>query len=116
RIPGSGFRLDHKPTIILVVGVNGVGKTTTIGKIANLLQSQGKSVLLCAADTFRAAAVEQLGVWSQRAGVEIVFKEGSKDPAAVVFDALERAQAKQIDVVMVDTAGRLHNNPNLMNE
>lgn len=115
-IPDPGFQLDHHPTIVLVVGVNGVGKTTTIGKIARLLQDQGKSVLMCAADTYRAAAVEQLEVWSKRAGVEIVMKPGSTDPASVVFEALDRAKKESVDILLIDTAGRLHNNPNLMNE
>lgn len=115
-IPDRGFHLDKTPTIILVVGVNGVGKTTTIGKVARLLQSQGKSVLMCAADTFRAAAEEQLEIWSKRAGVNIVMKPGSNDPAAVVFEALDRAKKESTDVLLIDTAGRLHNNPNLMSE
>ena len=116
NIPDRGFHLDKHPTIILVVGVNGVGKTTTIGKIARLLQSQGKSVLMCAADTFRAAAEEQLEIWSKRAGVPIVMKPGTTDPASVVFEALDRAKQEETDVLLVDTAGRLHNNPNLMKE
>lgn len=116
NIPDRGFKLDKSPTIILVVGVNGVGKTTTIGKIARQLQNSGKSVLMCAADTFRAAAEEQLEVWSKRAGVEIVMKPGSTDPAAVVFEALDKAKKDAVDVLLIDTAGRLHNNPNLMKE
>jgi len=115
-IPDPGFKLDKNPTIVLVVGVNGVGKTTTIGKIARLLQNQGKSVLMCAADTFRAAAVEQLEIWSKRAGVEIVMKPGSTDPASVVYEALDRAKKEAVDILLIDTAGRLHNNPNLMKE
>ncbi len=115
-IPNRGLHTENKPAIMLVVGVNGVGKTTTIGKIAKRLQTEGKSVVICAADTFRAAAVEQLQVWAERAGVDIVVKEGSKDPAAVVYDALERIQTTSADVLIIDTAGRLHNNPNLMNE
>lgn len=115
-IPSQGFKLDKQPTILLVVGVNGVGKTTTIGKVARLLQSEGKKVCVCAADTFRAAAVEQLAIWAKRAGVDIVLKEGSTDPAAVVFDALERVKQTGADVLLIDTAGRLHNNPNLMSE
>ena len=115
-IPDKGFQLDKAPTILLVVGVNGVGKTTTIGKVAKLMQSQGKKVCVCAADTFRAAAVEQLAIWANRAGVDIVLKEGSTDPAAVVFDALERVKETGADVLLIDTAGRLHNNPNLMSE
>ncbi len=116
EVPSLGIDLTAKPTVILVVGVNGVGKTTTIGKVANHFRKQGKSVVVCAADTFRAAAVEQLQVWAQRAGVEIVLKEGSKDPAAVVYEALDRVKKMDADVLFVDTAGRLHNNPNLMNE
>lgn len=116
EIPDSGFRLDRNPTIILVVGVNGVGKTTTIGKLAQRFSMDGKKVTMCAADTFRAAAVEQLQVWSQRANVDIVVKPESKDPAAVVFDALERVKENGSDVLLVDTAGRLHNNQGLMKE
>jgi len=115
-IPDKGLREDAKPLIILIVGVNGVGKTTTIGKIANLFAKRGKTVTVCAADTFRAAAVEQLQIWADRAGVDIVLKEGAKDPAAVVYDALERVKSSGSDVLLIDTAGRLHNNPNLMNE
>lgn len=116
EIPSSGFALDKSPTVILVVGVNGVGKTTTIGKLANNFAKQGKSVCVCAADTFRAAAVQQLEVWADRAGVDIVLKPDSKDPASVVFDACERVKETGADVLLIDTAGRLHNNPNLMNE
>ena len=104
------------PKVILVVGVNGVGKTTSIGKIANYYKQNGKEVLLAAADTFRAAAAEQLTIWSERAGVPIVkYSEGS-DPAAVVYDALDSAKHRGSDVIIVDTAGRLHNKKNLMNE
>lgn len=116
EIPDSGFHLDHNPTIILVVGVNGVGKTTTIGKLAQRFSMDGKKVTMCAADTFRAAAVEQLEVWSKRANVDIVVKPESKDPAAVVYDALERVKENKSDVLLVDTAGRLHNNQGLMKE
>ncbi|CAM2068102.1 signal recognition particle-docking protein FtsY [Sulfidibacter corallicola] len=115
-IPNEGFNIDRDPTVILVIGVNGVGKTTTIGKLARLWQREGKSVTVCAADTFRAAAVEQLQIWAERADVDIVLKPESKDPAAVVFDALERVKHTGSDILLVDTAGRLHNNPNLMNE
>lgn len=104
------------PLIILVAGVNGVGKTTAIGKLAKYFKSQGKSVMLAAADTFRAAAAEQLTVWAERSGVRIVKQDEGADPAAVVFDALASAKAKNYDVVLVDTAGRLHNKKNLMNE
>ena len=101
---------------MLVIGVNGVGKTTTIGKLAKQLGDQGKRVLMCAGDTFRAAAAEQLSVWAERAQVEIVKHEEGSDPAAVVFDAMNAARARRVDVVLVDTAGRLHNKQNLMNE
>lgn len=104
------------PLIILAAGVNGVGKTTAIGKLAKYFKSQGKSVMLAAADTFRAAAAEQLTVWAERSGVRIVKQDEGADPAAVVFDALASAKAKNYDVVLVDTAGRLHNKKNLMNE
>lgn len=104
------------PLIILVAGVNGVGKTTAIGKLAAYFKAKGKSVVLAAADTFRAAAAEQLSVWAERAGVRIIKHEEGSDPAAVVFDALESAKSKGYDVVLVDTAGRLQNKKNLMNE
>lgn len=104
------------PMVILVIGVNGVGKTTTIGKLANHLKQQGKSVLLCAADTFRAAAIDQLEEWSHRAGVEIVRREEGADPASVVYDGIHAAQARGTDVLICDTAGRLHNKKNLMQE
>ena len=104
------------PAIIMVVGVNGVGKTTTIGKLASQFKSQGKSVVIAAADTFRAAASEQLEVWADRAGVRIVKHQEGSDPAAVVFDALASAKSKKSDVVLIDTAGRLHNKVNLMEE
>lgn len=104
------------PMVILVIGVNGVGKTTTIGKLANHLKHQGKSVLLCAADTFRAAAIDQLEEWSHRAGVDIVRREEGADPASVVYDGIHAAQARGTDVLICDTAGRLHNKKNLMQE
>lgn len=104
------------PLVILVAGVNGVGKTTAIGKLAKYFKSQGKSVVLAAADTFRAAASDQLTVWAQRAGVRIIKQSEGSDPAAVVFDALSSAKARGDDVVLIDTAGRLHNKKNLMNE
>ena len=104
------------PTVTLIVGVNGTGKTTTVGKLANLLKSEGKHPLICAADTFRAAAVEQLEIWAGRAGVEMVRAKDGADPAAVVFDAISSAKAKHRDPVLVDTAGRLHTRVNLMNE
>jgi fused signal recognition particle receptor len=104
------------PQVILIVGVNGVGKTTTIGKLANQLREEGKKPLICAADTFRAAAVDQLQIWADRAGVDIVRAKENSDPAAVVFDAMTAAKTRQRDVVLVDTAGRLHTRTNLMNE
>lgn len=104
------------PTVILVVGVNGVGKTTTIGKLANILRSNGRKVLLAAADTFRAAAAEQLEIWANRAGVDIVRHNEGADPAAVVYDAIQAAKSRDRDVLICDTAGRLHNKKNLMNE
>ncbi|MCL2628136.1 MAG: signal recognition particle-docking protein FtsY [Oscillospiraceae bacterium] len=112
----STLKLDTKPSVILVIGVNGVGKTTTIGKLAAKLVSEGKSVLLCAGDTFRAAAGEQLSLWAQRAGADIVRRQEGADPASVVFDAISAAKARGSDVIICDTAGRLHNKSNLMNE
>ncbi|MCY7409244.1 MAG: signal recognition particle-docking protein FtsY [Chitinophagales bacterium] len=114
----SDFSVPEKkhPYVMMVVGVNGVGKTTTIGKLANLFKLQGKKVLLGAADTFRAAAVEQLVIWSERAGVEIVKQETGADPAAVAFDTLQSGVSRNADVIIIDTAGRLHNKVNLMNE
>jgi fused signal recognition particle receptor len=106
----------HRPQVTLIVGVNGTGKTTTIGKLANLLKAAGKQPLICAADTFRAAAVEQLEIWATRAQVDIVRAKEGSDPAAVVFDAIQSGRAKGRDPVLVDTAGRLHNRVNLMNE
>ena len=102
--------------MVLVIGVNGVGKTTSIGKLAKQLKDQGKKVLLCAGDTFRAAAADQLEIWAGRAGVDIVRQHEGADPGAVLFDALQAAKARSVDVVLCDTAGRLHNKQNLMNE
>ena len=110
------LKLDTKPSVILVIGVNGVGKTTSIGKISAELKSQGKKVVVAAADTFRAAAAEQLTVWCERAGVDIVKQAAGADPASVVFDAINSAKSKGADVLIVDTAGRLHNKKNLMDE
>jgi fused signal recognition particle receptor len=104
------------PRVIFVVGVNGVGKTTTIGKLAHRLRAEGRSVVLCAADTFRAAAIEQLEIWAKRSGVEIVKQKSGSDPASVVFDAISAARARSADAVIVDTAGRLHTKSNLMAE
>ena len=112
----SALKLATKPSVILMVGVNGVGKTTTIGKLAALLKSQGKKVLLCAGDTFRAAAADQLEIWADRAGVDIVRHEEGSDPAAVVYDGICAGKARDTDVIIIDTAGRLHNKANLMNE
>jgi len=110
------FSKDGKPGVILMVGVNGTGKTTSIGKLANLLKSQGKEVILAAADTFRAAAIEQLKYWGERAGVLVISHKPGGDPGAVVFDALEAAKARRADFLIVDTAGRLHTKFNLMEE
>ena len=110
------LNLSTKPTVILVIGVNGVGKTTTIGKLANNLKNEGKKVLLAAADTFRAAAIDQLQIWADRAGVDLVKHDEGSDPAAVVFDAVNAGKARGCDVVICDTAGRLHNKKNLMDE
>jgi len=109
-------RDEGVPEVVLVVGVNGTGKTTTIGKLAQTVRSQGKTVLMCAADTFRAAAIEQLEVWGQRTGTEVIRTKAGGDPAAVLYDALEAANARHIDCVIVDTAGRLHTKTNLMSE
>ena len=112
----NALNLQTTPSVILVVGVNGVGKTTTIGKIANKLRLEGKKVVVAAADTFRAAAVEQLEIWANRAGVDIVKKEEGTDPASVIFDAIKRAKETNADVLICDTAGRLHNKKYLMDE
>ena len=113
---GEPLKVGTTPSVILVIGVNGVGKTTSIAKIANVLKNEGKSVLLAAADTFRAAAIDQLQVWADRVGVELIRHEEGSDPAAVVFDAVKAAKNRGADVVIVDTAGRLHNKKNLMDE
>jgi len=115
-ISDSALRLDTKPSVILVVGVNGVGKTTTIGKLASRFAAQGKKVLLCAGDTFRAAAGEQLAIWAERGGVDIVRRDEGADPASVIFDGINAAKSRGVDIIICDTAGRLHNKSNLMNE
>jgi fused signal recognition particle receptor len=112
----NGNAAFAQPRVIFVVGVNGTGKTTTIGKLSNRLKKEGASVMLCAADTFRAAAIEQLEVWARRAGVELVKQKSGSDPSAVVFDALSAARSRSADIVIVDTAGRLHTKSNLMAE
>ena len=112
----TALNLSTRPSVVLVIGVNGVGKTTTIGKIAHQLKGQGKKVLLCAADTFRAAAADQLEIWAGRAGVDIIRQDEGADPASVVYDAIAAAKARGTDVILCDTAGRLHNKQNLMNE
>ena len=116
EVGDSALVLEGKPAVVLVIGVNGVGKTTSIGKLAARLKAEGKRVLLCAGDTFRAAAADQLEIWAGRAGVDIVRQHEGADPGAVLFDALQAAKARGADVVLCDTAGRLHNKQNLMNE
>ena len=113
---GEPLRLDTTPSVILVIGVNGVGKTTSIGKIANNLKKEGKNVIVAAADTIRAAAIEQLAVWCDRAGVELIRQSEGSDPASVVFDAIAAANKRHADVLIIDTAGRLHNKVGLMDE
>ena len=113
---GQELNLSTKPAVILVIGVNGVGKTTTIGKLAHQLKEEGKTVLLAAADTFRAAAIDQLEIWADRAGVDLIKHQEGSDPAAVVFDAVNAGRARGVDVIICDTAGRLHNKKNLMDE
>ena len=113
---GQELNIETQPSIVLVIGVNGVGKTTTIGKLADSLRRDGKKVLLSAADTFRAAAVEQLEIWAQRSKCDIVKQKEGADPAAVVFDSLQAGKARKTDVILVDTAGRLHNKKHLMDE
>ena len=112
----AGAANGNNPRVIFIVGVNGAGKTTSIGKLANRLRQDGRSVVLCAADTFRAAAIEQLEIWAQRNGIEVIKQKSGADPAAVVFDAMAAAQARRVDAVIVDTAGRLHTKSNLMAE
>ena len=116
NVGDTALDLSTKPSVVLLIGVNGVGKTTTIGKLAKRLKAEGRKVLLCAGDTFRAAAADQLEIWAERAGVDIVRQHEGADPGAVLFDALQAAKARGSDVVICDTAGRLHNKQNLMNE
>ena len=116
RLDDSAYDFIDKKSVVLVIGVNGVGKTTSVGKLAASLKGQGKKVLLAAADTFRAGAIEQLKEWSNRAGVDIISQAEGADPAAVVYDAVAAAKARDVDVLLCDTAGRLHNKKNLMNE
>ena len=116
EVGDTSLDLSTTPSVVLIIGVNGVGKTTSIGKLASRYKKQGKRVLLCAADTFRAAAADQLEIWADRAGVEIVRSREGADPGAVLFDALQAAKARNVDVVLCDTAGRLHNKANLMAE
>lgn len=113
---GNELKLDSKPAVIIVIGVNGVGKTTSIGKIANLYKQQGKKVMLAAGDTFRAAAIDQLEIWADRVGVDIITQKEGSDPAAVIFDAVQAAKSRKADLLICDTAGRLHNKKNLMEE
>jgi fused signal recognition particle receptor len=115
-LPGAGLRLTGRPAVVLVVGVNGSGKTTTVGKLGRYLSSQGKRVMFVAADTFRAAAAEQLAVWAERSGAEFVRGREGSDPASVVYDGLVAAKARKVDVVLIDTAGRLQTKSNLMEE
>ena len=116
EVTDKEMHLNTKPSIILVIGVNGVGKTTSIGKIANRIRKDGKKVVVAAADTFRAAAVEQLEIWAKRSGAEIVKREEGVDPASVVYDAIKKVKEEEADVLIVDTAGRLHNKKYLMDE
>ena len=116
EVGDAALDLSTTPSIVLFIGVNGVGKTTSIGKLAAQLKAEGKKVLLCAGDTFRAAAADQLEIWADRAGVDIIRQHEGADPGAVLFDALQAAKARGVDVVLCDTAGRLHNKQNLMNE
>ncbi len=113
---GEPLKLGTKPSVLLIIGVNGVGKTTSIGKIAAQLKADGKKVVVAAADTFRAAAIDQLAVWCDRAGVDLIKQSEGSDPAAVVYDAVSAAKGRNADVLIVDTAGRLHNKKNLMDE
>ena len=112
----NAYEFEHRKSVVLVIGVNGVGKTTSIGKLADQLKSDGKRVILAAADTFRAAAIEQLSEWADRAGVDLIAQKEGSDPAAVIYDAIAAAKSRNADVLICDTAGRLHNKKNLMEE
>ena len=112
----NAYEFENRKSVVFVIGVNGVGKTTSVGKLASQLKNEGKKVLVVAADTFRAAAIEQLEEWTKRAGVDIIAQNEGSDPGAVVFDACKAAKARNTDVMIVDTAGRLHNKKNLMEE
>ena len=116
RVDEEAYQFEHQTSVVLVIGVNGVGKTTTIGKLAGQYKKAGKKVVLAAADTFRAAAIEQLTEWAHRAGVDIIAGQEGSDPASVIYDAIEAAKARKADILLCDTAGRLHNKKNLMNE
>lgn len=116
RVDETAYEFEQQTSVVLMIGVNGVGKTTSVGKIASQLKEDGKKVIMAAADTFRAAAIEQLTEWSNRAGVEIIAQQEGSDPGAVVFDAIQAAKARKADILICDTAGRLHNKKNLMNE
>ena len=116
RVDEDAYAFEHQTSVVLVIGVNGVGKTTSVGKLAGQLKDQGKKVILAAADTFRAAAIEQLTEWSARAGVDIIAQQEGSDPAAVIYDAVAAAKSRKADVLICDTAGRLHNKKNLMEE
>lgn len=115
-VTDTAYEFEHKPSIVLIIGVNGVGKTTSVGKLAGLLKSQGRKVLIAAADTYRAAACEQLTEWANRAGVDIITGAQGADPSSVIYDAVNAAKARRTDVLLCDTAGRLHNKKNLMEE
>ena len=116
RLDESAYEFENRTSVVLVIGVNGVGKTTSVGKLAGIMKARGKRVMLAAADTFRAAAIEQLTEWANRSGVEIISQQEGSDPAAVVYDAVMAAKARKADVLLCDTAGRLHNKKNLMEE
>ena len=115
-VPDDAYEFENRPSVVMVIGVNGVGKTTSIGKLAGQLKQNGKKVIVAAADTFRAGAIDQLATWTERAGVELISQSEGSDPAAVVFDAVNAAKSRHADVLLCDTAGRLHNNKNLMEE